>query len=306
MSQPLYPYARTYSVKGVGIATVVLLAAAAASSIAMALSPLAARALARRALANDDVDLLNQAQLIESPFALAYLGAFIVTAVLVIIWLYRARKNLDAFPEASPSMGAGWAIGGWFIPFANLVIPGRVMASVVRDSLPGGRVGLVWTWWITWIVGNGLEGALTASDQAEFNSLPSEISGPEDYQDYIDYFGNELGRNAPSMLLNVLAGILLAVLIIRVSRAQDNRIAAAMPPPIMPGMVVAPPGYPGAPGYPAPPGYPASPTYPAPPGSPATPGYPAGPAPAAPPQAPPPQAPPPQAPAGPEHGPTGT
>lgn len=251
MNQPLYPYVRTYSVKGVGVATVVLLAVAVAASIASTLSPLAGRAVARRALEKDDVDLLNQAQLVEAPFALAYLGAFLVTAVLVIIWLFRARKNLDAFPEASPSMGAGWAIGGWFIPFGNLVIPGRVMASVVRGSLPGG-VGLAWTWWITWIVGKVLEGALNVGDRAEFNSLPSEISGAEDYQEYVDYFGNEFGRSVPSTALNVLAGVLLAVLIIRVGRAQEARISAGMPAPIMPGMIVAQPGYPTQPGYPAP------------------------------------------------------
>jgi hypothetical protein len=240
MSQPLYPSARTYSVKGVGIAAIVLLAAVVATSIAMTLAPLGARAMARRALANDDVDLLNRAQLIDSPFGLIYFGAFVAAGVLVIIWFYRARKNLDAFPDATPSMRAGWAISGWFIPFANLIIPGRVMASIVRDSLPGGGVGLVWTWWITWLAGNAVEGALSVSDLSEFDSLPSEISGPEDYQAYIDYFGNEVNRGIPSMLLNALAGVLLAVLIIRVGRAQNNRIAASMPPPIMPGMVVAP------------------------------------------------------------------
>jgi hypothetical protein len=265
MSQPLDPHARTYSVKGVGIAAIVLLAAAVATSIAMTLAPLAGRAMASRALANDDVDLLNRAQLIDSLFVLIYLGAFVATGVPVIIWLYRARKNLDAFPDATPSMRAGWAIGGWFVPFANLIIPGRVMASVVRGSLPGGGVGLVWTWWVAWVAGNAVEWVLSTSDLSEFDALPSQISGPEDYQAYIDYFGNEANRGIPTMLLNTVAGVLLAVLIIRVGRAQDNRIAAAMPPPIMPGQVVAQPSYP------------------------------PGPAPA----------PPPQAPAGPEQGPTG-
>jgi tetrahydromethanopterin S-methyltransferase subunit G len=197
--------------------------------------------MARRAQRDDDVDLLNQAQLVATPFALAYLGCVLATAVVFITWLYRARKNLDAFPEATPTMKAGWAIGGWFIPFANLVIPCRVAASVARESLGG--AGLAYSWWVVWLVANVVDRGL-ARDNGEFDALPTRINGPEDYQEYIHYYGNQVGRGIPGLLLEVVAGILLAILVIKVSRAQENRIAAGTPPPVMPGMVVAPSPYP--------------------------------------------------------------
>jgi Domain of unknown function (DUF4328) len=232
VNEPLVPHTRTYGVKGMGIATVLVLGAAIAGNVVVTLWPLAAQRLAERALAEDSVDLLNQAQLSEGLMTIPYVGVVIAAAVMVIIWLWRARKNLDAFPEADPSMRAGWAIGGWFVPLANLVIPGRMMASVVRESLPGagGAVAMVWMWWLGWIAGNGVDRVMARRDVTEWNALPATVRGPEDYQAYIDYFGAEVSRGMPGMILTAVAGALLCLLMWRVSWAQDARIAVAPPP----------------------------------------------------------------------------
>ena len=46
--------------------------------------------------------------------------------VLLVIWSWRASKNVQKWGEQSGRgvrRGAGWAIGGWFIPIGNFWIP---------------------------------------------------------------------------------------------------------------------------------------------------------------------------------------
>ncbi|MGI5126372.1 DUF4328 domain-containing protein [Pseudonocardia sp. CA-107938] len=74
-----------------------------------------------------------------------------VAAGLFIGWLVRARANVEPFGQHRHT--AGWAVGGWFVPFANLAVPGRVVADVWRASAarsgqPAGTA-LVTAWWLT-------------------------------------------------------------------------------------------------------------------------------------------------------------
>jgi len=58
-----------------------------------------------------------------------FIVLFLATAVLFVVWAWRATKNLQAW-EAPLRRGPGWAIGGWFIPVGNLWIG----YQVVRDA----------------------------------------------------------------------------------------------------------------------------------------------------------------------------
>lgn len=44
-------------------------------------------------------------------------------AIAVPVWMHRAFRNLPALGERGMVWSPGWAAGGWFVPFANLVIP---------------------------------------------------------------------------------------------------------------------------------------------------------------------------------------
>jgi hypothetical protein len=61
-----------------------------------------------------------------------------VTALAIvpcfIVWCFRAAKNQEALARQPERLGAGWAIGGWFIPLANLVIPVLVIQDLWRGS----------------------------------------------------------------------------------------------------------------------------------------------------------------------------
>lgn len=86
----------------------------------------------------------------------------IVIFVLLVILLFRAVKNTEIWTATRPRWSAGWAIGGWFIPLANLVIPFLVFLEVWKRSAPGDRrlgspgPGLLWCWWLAYVVGQVL------------------------------------------------------------------------------------------------------------------------------------------------------
>lgn len=234
---------RTYSVRGVGIAASVAVAVTILLDAVLSVWPIAGRALAERAKSNEDPDLLNQAAIAEAVLAIPLLVAYIAAAVLVIVWFYRARKNVDAFPEAQPGMRAGWAIGGWFIPFANLVIPYRVMADTARGSLARSRTpALVGIWWAAFLVYSLVGQAVARLDAARYNALPADLTGPGDYQRYVDYYRGALVPNLLTLLAGIVAAAVLVVLVRRISAVQAGRIAAGGPAaPVMPGMTVASP-----------------------------------------------------------------
>jgi hypothetical protein len=107
--------------------------------------------------AHDADDLSNAAIAIVGILGLA-------TAVVFIIWMWRAAKNNEALGRMNPRLGPGWAIGGWFIPIANFVIPILIMQDLWRGSDPtvargdpGWRAGrgsaLFGWWWALWLLG---------------------------------------------------------------------------------------------------------------------------------------------------------
>lgn len=59
---------------------------------------------------------------------------WIATFIVLIIWWNQAYKAARRFPAQFVSWSSGWAVGGWFIPLANFVIPRLVMNEIERLS----------------------------------------------------------------------------------------------------------------------------------------------------------------------------
>ena len=60
----------------------------------------------------------------------------IAIAGVFIWWTRRATCNVPSFGAVNPEFGPGWSVGWWFIPFANLVQPLRVLNQAWRASSP--------------------------------------------------------------------------------------------------------------------------------------------------------------------------
>ncbi|MBQ1050225.1 DUF4328 domain-containing protein [Micromonospora sp. C51] len=237
----LYPGARVRPVRGVGRAASTAVAATAAFLLlTVAVQPVNALLAERAADSRDTETFLLTAGVLELSAALLYQVAFLVAIVLVIIWTWRARTNLDAFPGAGPTNSDGWAIAGWLVPFVNFVMPHRVMASIARESL--WRLStplLVHVWWGSWLVFLFAERFIARSSAAEYEALPFPQTST-DFQAYVDHYLTATGEYLVPAVFCVMAGVSLMVLIHRISAAQTARIARSMPTgPILPGMTIA-------------------------------------------------------------------
>jgi hypothetical protein len=96
--------------------------------------------------------------LLQLPFRL-------FTIIFFLIWLFKAFYNLPALRARNLEFSPGWAVGWWFIPFANLVKPYQVVrelwnesdSDVSAESFLSNNVGtspmLGW-WWGLFISGN--------------------------------------------------------------------------------------------------------------------------------------------------------
>ncbi len=93
--------------------------------------------------------------------------AFLLGAISAVVWLFRTSKALGAREPEDRRWSPGWSIGGWFIPFASLVIPKLVVGEIERlAAVPyrGVPIGDAWKsvrrsrlgdlWWLLWVAGN--------------------------------------------------------------------------------------------------------------------------------------------------------
>ncbi|WP_430500010.1 DUF4328 domain-containing protein [Micromonospora trifolii] len=244
---PVTPGLPTYRVRGIGLAVRIAVGVTAVLYLAVALSPLVGMALARQARVDNEHELLLAAVIVQVVLSLPMVVAYLTAAVLVIIWTWRARKNIEAFPGALPTLGAGWAIAGWLVPFANLVVPARVVANVARDSLwRRFTPTLVAVWWSAWLVFSIGERVVSRLDSRAYDRLPETPLTDGDYQAYADYYRDSLLRNIVPAVACVVAAVALYLLIQRISAAQEGRIARALPAwptaPVWPNAPVWPAG----------------------------------------------------------------
>ncbi|NGM12160.1 DUF4328 domain-containing protein [Verrucosispora sioxanthis] len=237
----LHPGARVRPVRGVGRAASVAVAATTAFLLlTVAVQPVNALLAERAADTRDSETFLLTAGVLELAAALLYQVAFLVAIVLVIVWTWRARTNLDVFPGAGPTNSDGWAIAGWLVPFVNFVMPHRVVGNIARESL--WRLStpvLVHVWWGSWLVFLFAERMFARSAAAEYEALPYPQTS-SDFQAYADHYLTATGEYLVPAIFCTVAGGSLIVLIQSISAAQTARIARSMPAgPILPGMTMA-------------------------------------------------------------------
>ena len=105
---------------------------------------------------------------------------YVTTVVFFCMWLYRAHNNLRSFdPWSRLNYSAGWTIGSFFVPFANLVVPYRAVKEVWQKSrLPEDAIlfetdppALFPMWWLFWLLASF---AGNISMRLSFNEKVSE------------------------------------------------------------------------------------------------------------------------------------
>lgn len=200
----------------------------------------------------DDLD--DADDFAEVAFALIGFGS-LPLIVVFMIWFYRARSNTEAWYAPQATMSKGWAIGGWFIPLANYVIPMIVANDIWKRSdpqpvdhmgRPSNRV-LLWAWWIVF----GLSGILLTISLGVRETEEDVEDGDVSPNDYLEALQTGDTLAAVSCLMRIAAAILAILVVQKITRWQNQRLGLEPVAPI--GYA---PGMPGAPGYAAPqPGY---------------------------------------------------
>ena len=174
-------------------------------------------------------------QMLSAGVALLFLVVYIGCIVAFCFWIHRAYRNLRALgnPQTSLEHSPGWAVGFFFIPFANLVMPYRVVKEIWVKSDPRVRTqqdylyappvstALVLAWWLMWIASNVL---VNGADRLSGGSTdPSTLA----WMANLDIVANSA---------RVVAAV-LAILVVRgIDRRQEERskyvlYAASAPPP---------------------------------------------------------------------------
>ena len=113
---------------------------------------------------------------LDGVFFLLELG-FVVIGVATVIcfskWNYRSYANLEAMNVVDRRTTPGWAVGWYFVPFANLVMPFRVMKDLYNGSqgVPvQTSASVVNSWWVLWLMSLALAIASDAMMESFFDS----------------------------------------------------------------------------------------------------------------------------------------
>ncbi|WP_299539699.1 DUF4328 domain-containing protein [uncultured Streptomyces sp.] len=71
----------------------------------------------------EDIDAADRLQSIAT---LAQIAAYVVCAIVFVVWFFLMRRYLGSLAFDAFDRGPGWAIGTWFIPLACLWMPYRI------------------------------------------------------------------------------------------------------------------------------------------------------------------------------------
>jgi len=110
--------------------------------------------------------LLFTIWLVQAAIGILQVLALIFTVVLFLLWIHRAYGNLLLLGVQKQDLkySPGWAVGWFFIPIANLVMPFLVVSEIWKASSPNlnpldsaswkarRTPRLLFIWWAFWIV----------------------------------------------------------------------------------------------------------------------------------------------------------
>lgn len=111
--------------------------------------------------------IIDLEEIDQSPLAQLYAATALFSVVVTIVtfiafamWIYRAAANVVAAEVSGFEYSAGWAVGWYFIPIANLVKPFHAMRQIwnashgqASNALNHGNP-LLTIWWTTWLISN--------------------------------------------------------------------------------------------------------------------------------------------------------
>ena len=149
-------------------------------------------------------------------------GLTIAVFVLTVIWQWRLAKNHQQLGRPGTSLGPGWAIGGWFIPLANFVLPFIQFRDLWRGADPEaqpnawkqGRVSpVLWLWWGLFVGAYVIE--MVTSFRLTFGTV--EAAGDQ-----------AVGGPIAATVCRMVAGVFFSMVVGRLTERQERAIATTL------------------------------------------------------------------------------
>lgn len=152
------------------------------------------------------------------------IAAYLLTAIAFLVWLSRIVKNNFDLGNLGARFSPGFAVGCWFIPFANFVLPYQAVReawkaadpSIVRatpDTRAASRMSvLIPAWWALFLLGNvgGYIAALT-------------VNGGGDPLTVIENLRQAAGVSIAADVVRIIAGVLMVALVLALTSRQEQR-----------------------------------------------------------------------------------
>ncbi|MFE5212913.1 DUF4328 domain-containing protein [Streptomyces sp. NPDC056600] len=183
-----------------------------------------------------DVYTTNDTSLLIAAAGLAQALAFVAAGTLFLIWFHRVRGNAEGFSPGGLEKSPGWAIGGWFVPVANLWFPRQIAGDIWRASerpgAPSSEV-LLNLWWTLWLGSWALGRIASRAYGSAFQGDAAPVDAASDGMLWM----------MASDGFDAVAAVVAAMFVLRLSAAQHERamdLAATVPVGAVPVPPTAP------------------------------------------------------------------
>ncbi|WIG54473.1 MAG: hypothetical protein OJF61_000259 [Rhodanobacteraceae bacterium] len=140
---------------------------------------------------------------------------YILSCLSVLLWMYESFKILQTIKTRPLDITPGWAVGWWFVPIANFVMPCRAMLELwigsdsSEDWIRTGFTIPVRIWWTLWLLGN-----FVTVFAGFFRGTSHELSR---YASYLELL-------ASAKLAHVFGALMLVYVVIRIFKMQSITI----------------------------------------------------------------------------------
>ncbi|WP_326767345.1 DUF4328 domain-containing protein [Streptomyces sp. NBC_01591] len=154
---------------------------------------------------------------------------YLATGVVFIIWFRRVRLNAEVFDPSMQSMRPGWAVGAWFIPIANWVLPRRIAGGIWTASAQTNTDGswrtvpatLMNLWWGAWVCSQII---------SQYTARRYWVA--EQPQEILDTTGLLMVTD----VFDIVAAVLAILFVRKLTRMQGERAALGVYPLGAPGL----------------------------------------------------------------------
>jgi len=215
-------------VRGLRTAAVVMLVIDAVVCLIASIIDVERAALIQRIIDDEPVEIeeIKASDALYAASGLLELAVYFVTAVMFLIWLYRARINAELLSPWPHRRSRPWVIWGWIVPIISLWFPKQIVDDIWASSQPGvlarsrdlasaPRSGLIWAWWLAWVFSLWI-GQVSARLFRKADELPELKQAAQ-----MDIFLN---------FATIVAAILAIAVVLSITRHQENHRLTAMSP----------------------------------------------------------------------------